>query len=90
MNRGSFRGWRGFRRAAAPDPRRVFVRAIRQLPPDCRNVFVLHRFEDLSLDEIATLLRIDRASAEARLAEALAQLCLAVDEAEAWQSSERS
>jgi DNA-directed RNA polymerase specialized sigma24 family protein len=66
------------------------VRAIRQLPPDCGDVFVLHRFGDIPLDEIAAHLRIDRASAEARLAEALVRLCRAVDEAEVRQSSERS
>ncbi|MDI1325604.1 MAG: sigma factor-like helix-turn-helix DNA-binding protein [Brevundimonas sp.] len=65
------------------------MRAIRQLPPDCRHVFVLHRFEDMPLDEIAAHLGIDQALAEARLAEALARLCRAVDEAEARQSSER-
>lgn len=89
MSRGWFRGWRGFRRAAEPDHRRVLVRAIQQLPPECRDVFVLHRFEAMPLDEIAAHLRIDRASAEARLAEALAQLCRAVDEADARQSTKR-
>lgn len=90
MSLGWFRGLRGFRRAARPDLRRVLVRAIRQLPPDFRDVFVLHRFEDMPLDEVAAHLRIDRALAEARLAEALAQLCRAVDEAEAPRASERS
>lgn len=89
MSLGWFRCWRGFRRAAEPDHRRILVRAIQQLPPDCRDVFILQRFEDMPLDEIAAHLRIDRASAEARLAEALARLCRAVDEAEARQSSER-
>lgn len=90
MSLGWFRCWRGFRRAAEPDGRRFLVRAIQQLPPECRDVFVLHRFGDMPLDEIAALLRIDRASAEACLAEALVRLCRAVDEAEARQSSERS
>ena len=89
MNFGWFRGWRGFRRAAEPDRRRILVRAIQQLPPDCRDVFILQRFEDMPLDEIAAHLRIDRASAESRLAEALVRLCRAVDETEARQSSER-
>jgi RNA polymerase sigma-70 factor (ECF subfamily) len=65
------------------------VRAIQQLPPECRDVFVLHRFADMPLDQIAAQLRIDRASAEAHLAEALVHLCRAVDEAEARRSSER-
>lgn len=90
MSLGWFRCWRGFRRAAKPDGRRVLVRAIQQLPPDCRDVFVLHRFEEMPLDQVAAHLRIDRASAEARLAEALVRLCSVVDEAEARQSWERS
>lgn len=90
MSFGWFRSWRGVRRAAEPDGRRVLVRAIQQLPPGCRDVFVLHRFEDMPLDEVAAHLGIDQALAEARLAEALARLCRAVDEAEARQSSERS
>ncbi|MEJ6789120.1 sigma factor-like helix-turn-helix DNA-binding protein [Brevundimonas sp. BR2-1] len=89
MNLGWFRGWRGFWRAAEPYGRRVLARAIRQLPSDCRDVFALHRFANMPLDEIAAHLWIDRAVAEARLAEALVQLCRAVDEAEARQSSER-
>lgn len=89
MSLGWFRCWRGFRRAAQPDGRRVLVRAIQQLPPDCRDVLVLHRFGDMPLDEVAAHLGIDRASAEARLAEALVRLCRAVDEAEARHSSER-
>lgn len=90
MSLGWSRRWRAFRRTAGPDHHRALVRAIQQLPPECRGVFVLHRFEGWSLDEIAAHLRIDRASAEALLAEALVRLCRAVDEAEARQSSERS
>lgn len=90
MSLGWFRCWRGFRRPAEPDGRRVLVEAIQQLPPECRDVFILHRSEDMPLDEIAAHLRIDRASAEAHLAEALVRLCRAVDETEARQSSERS
>ena len=89
MSLGWFRCGRGRTQAAEPDGRRVLVRAIQQLPPECHDVFVLHRFEDMPLAEIAAHLRIDRASAEARLAEALVRLCRAVDEAEARQSSER-
>lgn len=89
MSLGWFQCWRGLRRAAEPDGRRVLVRAIQQLPTECRDVFVLHRFGDMPLAEIAAHLRIDRASAEARLAEALVRLCGTVDEVEARQSSER-
>lgn len=90
MSPGWFRGWRGFRRTAGLDHRRVLVRAILDLPPACRDVFVLHRFEHMPLDEIAAHLRVNRALAEAHLAEALVHLCRAVDEADARQSSERS
>ncbi|MFC5371002.1 RNA polymerase sigma factor [Brevundimonas faecalis] len=90
MNLGWFRGWRRFRRTAGSDHHRVLLRAIQQLPLECRDVFVLHRFEGRSLDEIAAHLRIDPAVAEARLAEALVQLCRAIEEAKARQSSERS
>lgn len=89
MSLGWLRDWRGFRRAAEPDHGRVLLRAIRQLSPDCRDVFVLHRFDGMSLDEIAGHLRIDRALVEARLAEALVLLCRAVDEADARQASDR-
>lgn len=89
MSPGWFRCGRGFRQAAEPDGRRVLVRSIQQLPPDCRDVFVLHRFGDMPLDEVAAHLRIDHASAEARLAEALVRLCSAVDEAEARHAPER-
>ena len=89
MSLGWFRRWPRVRRATEPDGHRVLLRAIQQLPPECRDVFVLHRFEDMPLDKVAAHLRIDRASAEAHVAEALVRLCRAVDEAEARQSSER-
>lgn len=90
MSLGWFRCGLGFRQPAQPDGRRILVRAIQQLPPGCRDVFVLHRFEDMPLAEVAAHLGIDQALAEARLAEALARLCCAVYEAEARQASERS
>ncbi|QBX36301.1 hypothetical protein E4M02_12075 [Brevundimonas sp. S30B] len=90
MSLGGVRCWLGFRRAAEPTGHRVLVRAIQQLPPQCRDVFILHRFGDMPLEEVAMHLGIDRASAEAHLAEALVRLCRAVDETEARQSSERS
>ena len=89
MSLGWFRCWRGFKRTAGPDHHRVLVRAIQQLPTECRDVFVLHRFGDMPLDEVAAHLGIDQALAEARLAEALVRLCRVVDDSEARQSSER-
>lgn len=88
MSLGWFRYWRGLRRPAEPDGRRVLVRAIQQLPSECRDVFVLHRFKDMTLGEIAAHLGVDQALVEAHLAEALVLLCRAVD-ADARQASER-
>ena len=90
MSLGRFRCLRGFRRGGEPHYCRVLVQAIRQLPPGCRDVFTLHRFGNMPLDEVAAHLRIDRASAEMRLADALIRLCRAVDEADARQSPERT
>ncbi|WP_052748112.1 sigma factor-like helix-turn-helix DNA-binding protein [Brevundimonas diminuta] len=69
--------------------RRALVAAVRDLPPKCRDVFVLHRFGSMSLDEIAAHLGIDRALAEARLVEALVRLSRAVDNAVGGEASER-
>nr|WP_255552775.1 sigma factor-like helix-turn-helix DNA-binding protein [Brevundimonas sp. BAL450] len=59
--------------------RRALVRAIVELPPECRDIFVLKRFTGMSLDQIVEHLGLDREVAEARLAAALVQLCRAVD-----------
>ncbi|WP_414626601.1 sigma-70 family RNA polymerase sigma factor [Brevundimonas diminuta] len=69
------------RQSAEEHQRRVLVRAIRRLPGDCRDVFVLHRFAELSLEQIAEHLGIDQQVVEARLAEVLIRLSRAVDEA---------
>lgn len=90
MSLGWLRSWRGSRRAAEPDHHRVLVRAIQHLPPEHRDVFVLHRFGDMPLGKVAAHLGIDQALAEARLAEALVRLCRAGDAAEARKTSERS
>lgn len=89
MSLGWFRCGRRFRRTAGSDHHRVLLRAIQQLPPECRDVFILHRFQDQPLDEVVAHLGIDQALAEARLAEALVRLCRAVDEVEARQFPER-
>ncbi|QYC10171.1 sigma factor-like helix-turn-helix DNA-binding protein [Brevundimonas nasdae] len=77
------------RRSAEEPQRRIFVRAIRRLPRACRDVFVMHRFAGMSLDEISDQLRIDQQAVEARLAEALVKLSRAVDEAGGCEPSER-
>lgn len=68
--------------------RRVLVRAIRRLPRRSRDVFVLHRFAALSLEQIAQHLGIDQQAVEARLAEALVRLSRTVDEAGGCEPSE--
>ena len=77
------------RRSAEERQRRVLVRAIRRLPRDCRDVFVLHRFAAMSLEQIAEHLDIDQQTVETRLAEALVRLGRAVDEAGGCEPSER-
>ena len=73
--------WRPLREAPDDRERRVLVRAIRHLPRDCRDVLLLHRFAELSLEQIAEHLGIDQQAVEARLSEALVRLSRAVDEA---------
>jgi len=70
------------RRREAPEDRerRTLIRAIRSLPRDCREVFLLHRFAELSLEQIAEHLGIDQQAVESRLAEALVRLSRAIDE----------
>lgn len=77
------------RRSAVERQRRVLARAIRRLPRDCRNVFVLHRFAGMSLEQIAEHLGIDQQAVETRLAEAFVRLGRAVDEAGGCEPSER-
>lgn len=72
-----------------PHQREVLKEAILRLPPELRDVLLLHRFEDLSLEEIAARLGIERSVAEARLAGALAELSRAVDDADTRRPPER-
>lgn len=46
--------------------------AIRQLPPRCRQVFLLHRFENMSYHDIARRLGISERTVENQIAHALA------------------
>jgi len=48
--------------------------AIRELPPRCRDAFLLHRFEDLSYRQIADRLGVSVSMVEKHLAEALRRL----------------
>ena len=81
--------WWRVRETSEARQRLVLVRAIRPLPRDCRDVFLLHRFAELSLEQIGEHLGIDQQAVDARLAEALVRLSRAVDEAGGRGSSER-
>ena len=59
------------RRLIAKERVRLLVRAIADLPPRCRECFVLRRFEDLSQDEIAHRMGISRSMVEKHLRLAL-------------------
>ncbi|MDC7784863.1 RNA polymerase sigma factor [Rhodoplanes sp. TEM] len=50
----------------------VIARAVEELPPRCRQVFVMRRFDDLDQGEIATRLGISRNMVEKHLRHALA------------------
>ena len=70
--------------------RRALVAVIRRLPRRCRDVFVLHRFGGMPLEQIAEHLGIGKRAAEARLAAALVRLSRAIDEARGGEDFERS
>lgn len=90
MRRRPWRLWRRRRETLEDRERRTLIRAIRSLPRNCRDVFLLHRFAEMSLDQIAEHLGIDQKAVEARLAEALVRLSRAVDKAGGRGSSEGS
>lgn len=79
MRHRVLRFWRRLRRDPKAQGRRVLGRAIMHQPTECRDVFVLKHFTGMSLDEIAEHLGLDREVVEAQLAQALVQLCQAVD-----------
>ncbi|WP_430821434.1 sigma-70 family RNA polymerase sigma factor [Brevundimonas naejangsanensis] len=70
--------------------RRVLARAIRRLPRRCRDVFVLHRFAGMPLEQIAEHLGIEKRVVETRLAAALVRLSRAFDDADGRGAFERS
>lgn len=80
--------WRP-RRSAEDRQRRALVRAIRRLPRACRDVFVLHRFAGMSVEQITEHLGIDQQAVETHLAEALVRLSRAVEKATSSRPPER-
>lgn len=70
--------------------RRILARAIRRLPSRYRDVFVLHRFTGMPLEQIAERLGIETKAVEAHLAEALLRLSRAADKAGGRGSSKGS
>lgn len=62
------------RRAIARQELVGIAAAIRDLPPRCRDAFLLHRFEDLSYRQIADRLGVSVSMVEKHLAEALRRL----------------
>ncbi|WP_454715874.1 RNA polymerase sigma factor [Caulobacter segnis] len=62
------------RRSIARQDLAGIAAAIRDLPPRCRDAFLLHRFEDLSYRQIAERLGVSVSMVEKHLAEALRRL----------------
>lgn len=72
--------------AASPDARieaearlKLLLNAVERLPPRCRQVFILRRFDDLHQEEIARRLGISRNMVEKHLRIALVRLKSALD-----------
>lgn len=84
------RMWQRLGEAPRDRERRILVLAIRDLPRDCRDIFLLHRFAELSPEQVAEHLGIEQQAVEAHLAEALVRLSRAVDEAGGGEASEGS
>ncbi len=62
------------RRSIARQDLAQIAEAIRDLPPRCREAFLLHRFDDLSYRQIADRLGVSVSMVEKHLAEALRRL----------------
>lgn len=74
-------GQPGAERAVAAKQRVVrLIAIVDELPPKCREVFVLRRFEDLSQAEIATRLGISRNMVEKHLRKALLHCALCLED----------
>lgn len=64
-------------RRRANDSRRALLRAILRLPLGPRDVFLLHRFGGMSLDQISDHLGLERAEVHASMVHALVRIARA-------------
>jgi RNA polymerase sigma-70 factor (ECF subfamily) len=67
------------RQIAGQQSLRVLAQAIEELPAKCRQAFLLHRFHDLHVDEIAARMNIGACMVRRYIARALEYLRLRVD-----------
>jgi len=66
---------------AGEQTRALLERAIADLPPDTRTVFILHRFRDLTYPQIAEIMSLSGRTVARKMAEAIARLSAAMSEA---------
>ena len=66
---------------AGEQTRALLERAIAQLPPDTRTVFLLHRFRDLTYPQIAQIMSLSARTVARKMAEAIEHLSSAMSEA---------
>jgi RNA polymerase sigma-70 factor (ECF subfamily) len=65
---------------AGEQTRALLERAIAELPPDTRTVFVLHRFRDLTYSQIAEIMDLSARTVARKMAEAIGRLSTAMSE----------
>jgi RNA polymerase sigma factor (sigma-70 family) len=66
---------------AGEQTRALLERAIADLPPDTRTVFMLHRFRDLTYPQIAGIMSLSARTVARKMAEAIERLSAAMSEA---------
>jgi len=66
---------------AGEQTRALLERAIAELPPDTRTVFMLHRFRDLTYPQIAEVMSLSARTVARKMAEAIERLSTAMSEA---------
>jgi RNA polymerase sigma factor (sigma-70 family) len=66
---------------AGEQTRALLERAIAELPPDTRTVFLLNRFRDLTYPQIAEIMSLSARTVARKMAEAIERLSAAVSEA---------